>query len=231
MTKKIYAIALTLLSFASQAQTVEVKKKNEKVKNEDLEGFSTELEGKHSDVNLQWSKFLKELGRVKLFSSDPTIVTNPVFNGTVYPKGVVYAYTFENGLTTRVWLGINSKEWEEKDVDNANKQVEKLTYQFGIRFYRSKVQAQIDETKEASDAVDKQKQRLVNQNKDMTLRLANNEQEKIHLNKSMDANKLEHEALLIKLQRNKKAQDSLINVDEQIKKVMITHQEKLRKIN
>ncbi len=65
----------------------------------------------------------------------------------------------------------------------------------------------------------------------MNIQLGNNEQEKIHLDKSVDANKLEHEALLIKLERNKKAQDSLVNVSEQIKKVMITHQDQLRKIN
>ena len=64
-----------------------------------------------------------------------------------------------------------------------------------------------------------------------SIALGNNEQEKIHLNKVMDANKLEHEALLIKLERNKKAQDSLANVSDQIKKVMNIHQEKLRKIN
>ncbi len=229
--KKFYVIALTFFCATAFAQTVSVKKTNEKVKGDKVEGFSSELEGKYSDINSQWSKFLKDLGRVKLFSSDPTVITEPVFNGTVYPKGILYAYIFENGSQSRVWLGILPSEWEEKDVDYANKQLDKLVYQFGIQFYRSKVQLQIDETTEAAAAVDKQKQRLINQNKDMTIQLANNEQEKIHLIKVMDANNLEHAALLIKLERNKKAQDSLTNVSEQIKKVKDTHQEKLRKIN
>lgn len=231
MRMKFYTIVFTFFCATSFAQTVTVQKTNEKVKGDKLEGFSTELEGKFSEVNSQWNKFLKDMGRVKLFSSDPTVVTDPVFNGTLYAKGIVYGHIFENGNSTRVWLGIQPKEWEEKDVENANRELEKLAYQFGIQFYRSRVQVQIDETKEASDAVEKQKQRLINQNKDMTIQLSNNEQEKIHLDKSMDANKLEHEALLIKLQRNKKAQDSLVNVNEQIKKVMDSHQERLRKIN
>jgi len=229
--KKFYVIVLTFFCLTSAAQTVTVKKTSEKVKGDKVEGFSTELEGKFSDISWQWSKFLKELGRVKLFSSDPTVITEPVFNGTVYPKGILYAYIFENGNKARVWLGIQPKEWEEKDADYSNKQLEKLVYQFGIQFHHSKVQAQIDETTDAAAAVDRQKQRLINQNKDMTIQLANNEQEKIHLEKALDNNKLEHAALLIKLERNKKAQDSLANVSEQIKKVRDTHQEKLRKIN
>lgn len=231
MTKTLYAFTLLLFCVTTFAQQVEVKKTEEKIKGDKVEGFSVDLDGKFSDVSSQWTKFLKDIGRVKLFSSDPTVVTEPVFNGTVYPKGVVYGYIFENGSIARVWLGIQPKEWEEKDVDYANKQLERLVYQFGLQFYRSKVQVDIDQAKEASAAVEKQKQRLVNQNKDMTLQLANNEQEHIHLSKAMDANKLEHEALLTKLDRNKKAQDSLSNVSEQIKKVMTTHQERLRKIN
>jgi hypothetical protein len=231
MVKKFYLIALTFLYLSSFGQTVEVKKTSETVRGNKIEGYSTELEGKYSDANSQWNKFLKDIGKVKLFSSDPTVITQPVFNGTVYPTGLLYAHIFENGSFTRVWLGIQPKEWEERNVEYVNKQLEKLIYQFGIQFYRSKVQLQINETKEASDAVEKQKQRLVNQSKDMTIQLSNNEQEKIHLDKSVDANKLEHEALLIKLDRNKKAQDSLTNVCEQIKKVMTSHQERLRKIN
>ncbi|GHN00260.1 hypothetical protein WSM22_17490 [Cytophagales bacterium WSM2-2] len=226
-----FTLLLAFCCSASFAQIVSVKKTSEKVKTDKLEGYSTELEGKYSDVNSQWSKFLKEVGRVKLFSSDPAVVTEPNFNGTVYPKGIVYAHIFENGSLTRVWLGIQPKEWDEKDVEFANKHLEKLTYQFGIQFNRYKVQTQIDETKQASDAVDKQIQKTIGQNKDLTQHLADNEQEKIHLQKSIDANKLENEALKIKLEKNKKAQDSLANASEQIKKVMITHQERLRKIN
>ena len=213
------------------AQTVSVKKTSERVKAESLEGYATELDGKLADVNTQWSKFLKELGKVKLFSSEPVIVTEPNFNGTVYPKGIVYAHIFESGNQTRVWLGVNAKEWDEKDVTTANKQVEKLVYQFGVRYYQNKVQGQINETQEAGLAVEKQKQKLINQGKELEIQLANNEKEKIQLDKSIVTNKLENEVLKIKIERNKKAQDSLVNVAEQIKKVKDTHQEKLRKIN
>lgn len=232
MRNKFYAASLMILiGTTCWSQTVTVKKQNEKVKGESVEGYSTELEGKLSEVSSAWTKFLKEVGKVKLFSSDPTVITDPNFNGTVFPKGTIYAHIFDGGNQTRVWLGLLPKDWDEKDGDIATKETEKLVYQFAIRYNRDKVQKQIDETQQAVDAVEKQKQRLVNQNKEMTLQLTNNEKEKIHLEKSIQNNKLEYEALIIKLERNKKAQDSLTNAAVQIKKVKESHEERLRKIN
>jgi hypothetical protein len=93
------------------------------------------------------------------------------------------------------------------------------------------VQKQIDETQQALDAVEKQQQRTLNQSKDLTIKVSNNEQEKIQLEKSLENNKLENVALKIRMENNKKAQDSLLNVNVQIKKVLETHKEKQRKIN
>lgn len=230
--RKFYMPCLILLIGANGwSQSVVVKQQNEKVKGENVQGHSTDLDGRISDVGSAWTKFLKEVGRVKMFSSDPVVITEPNFNGTVYPKGAVYAHIFDKGDHTQVWLGALPSEWEEKERDAVSEQLEKLVYQFGIRFNRDKVQKQIDETQEAVDAVDRQTQRLISQNKDMTLQLANNEKEKTHLEKSIENNKLENEALKIKLERNKKAQDSLVNVAVQIKKVKEAHQDRLRKIN
>ena len=116
-------------------------------------------------------------------------------------------------------------------MEYANKQLEKLVYRFGVQYNRSVVQTQIDESIQAAQAVEKQQQRLVNQNKELAIQLSNNEQEKIQLQKSVDANKLENESLKIKIDKNKKAQDSLKNAVIQIKKAGELHRERLRKIN
>ncbi|MBS1488138.1 MAG: hypothetical protein JST43_11180 [Bacteroidetes bacterium] len=232
MSNKFYVLLLFVgLGQGLGAQTVTAKKQSEKVKGETTDGFAVELEGKQEAVNAQWSKFLKEIGRVKLFSSEPVVITEPNFNGTVYPKGVIYAHIFESGKQTRVWLGTLKKDWEEKELEYANKQLEKLVYRFGVQYNRSVVQTQIDESIQAAQAVEKQQQRLVNQNKELAIQLSNNEQEKIQLQKSVDANKLENESLKIKIDKNKKAQDSLKNAVIQIKKAGELHRERLRKIN
>ena len=126
---------------------------------------------------------------------------------------------------------IKSGEWTVNDISLVEKQLEKLVYQFGIRFYRDKIQAQIDEGQQALEAVVRQQQRLTNQNKDLNIRLGNNGQEKIQLEKAIEANKLENLVLLQKIENNKKSQDSVAQAGEKIKKVIELHKDRQRKVN
>jgi predicted RNase H-like nuclease (RuvC/YqgF family) len=230
MHKFLFFNLFLFISSLAQGQTITVNKQNEKVKGETIEVFALSLEGKKEDIKSAWIKYLKEMGKLKLLGS-PMTVSEPVISGTPFSKGVVYAGTNEGDKTSTVWMGINSKEWDEKDVTYANRELQKMMNQFGIKFYRDQVQVQINETQQALDAVAKQQQRLLNQNKDLTIKLGNNEQEKIQLEKSLESNKLENAALKIRLENNKKAQDSLVNSTDQIKKIMELHKEKQRKIN
>jgi hypothetical protein len=200
------------------------------LKGENVDGFAVDLEGKRTDVTGSLSKYLKEIGKLKFLSSDPLVVTDAVFNGTVYPKGSIYAFTNESGNVVTAWLGIRPTEWETKDVSFINKQLERMAIDFGTRFYREKVQAQIDETQQALDAVDKQSNRFLNQGKDLVTKLTNSELERIRLEKALETNKFESEVLKIKVENNKKAQDSIANVAVQINKVKESQLVKLRKI-
>jgi predicted RNase H-like nuclease (RuvC/YqgF family) len=213
-----------------QSQTVTVNKQNEKVKNENIEVFVTSLDGEKDDIQSAWIRFLKDLGKLRQ-GGNPMTVAEPVINGTPFAKGIVYADIKEGDKSTTVWMGINQAEWDDKDIKYANRELQKMLHQFGVKFYRDQVQAQIDETQQALDAVEKQQQRMLNQNKDLTLKLSNSDQEKIQLEKSLEANKLENAVLKVKLDNNKKAQDSLMNVGVQINKVMEAHKERQRKIN
>ena len=226
---KILLISICLIVTA-QAQTVTVNSKSEKVKGESSEGYATELEGKKDDVSPAWNKFLKDIGKVKNPGGTITI-TEPAIGGTVYPKGIVYATVEGNEEKATIWLGLNKDEWVVNDIEIVTKELEKLVYRFGVKFYRDQIQKQIDEAQQASDAVDKQKQRLLNQNKDLTNKLANNEQQKIQLEKSLEVNKLDHLVLLQKIVNNKNSQDSVSNAGVQIKKVVELHKERQRKVN
>lgn len=230
MNKFLGALVLCISLMAAKAQTVTVNKQNEKVKNETIEVFATTLEGRKEDIQQAFVRYQKEMGKVKLLSS-PAVITEPIISGTPFSKGIVYAGSQTGDKSTTVWMGINPAEWDEKDVTYATRELQKMVYQFGIKFYRDQVQKQIDETQQALDAVEKQQQRMLNQSKDLTIKLSNNEQEKIQLEKSLENNKLENAALKIRIENNKKAQDSLLNVNTQIKKVMETQKEKQRKIN
>jgi hypothetical protein len=219
------------------AQTVTVKKSTEKIKGEEAEGFSTELEGKKDAVGNAWSKFIKDIGKTKLMAAEPIAITEPTVGGTAYAKGILYATTSEKVATkekselTTVWIGLKSGEWVVNDISIVNRELEKLVHQFGVKYYRDKIQVLIDEAQRATDAVERQKQRLTNQTKDFVMKVGSNEQEKVQLEKSLEVNKLEHAVLLQKIENNKKSQDSIAIAGEQIKKVFEMQKERQRKVN
>jgi hypothetical protein len=231
MIKFSFITVFLLIIHCSYAQTVKVKTQQQQLKGESVDGFAVDLEGKKADVSASLSKYLKETGKVRFLSSDPLVVTAPVFNGTPYPNGSIYAFTIESGNVVTAWLGIKPSEWDSKDVGFINRQLERMANEFGVRFQRERVQAQIDETQQALDAVDKQSFRFANQGKDLATRLANNELEKTKLEKALESNRLENAVLKVKIENNKKAQDSIANASLQIKKVKEVQMEKLRRIN
>ena len=116
-------------------------------------------------------------------------------------------------------------------MDKLNKELEKLMKDFGIKFYRDQIQVQIDESLRATQAVEKQQQRLLNENKSLSAKLEDNKREKVQLEKSIENNKVETVTLIKKLEQNKKTQDSVAVADEQIKKVVEMHKERQRKVN
>ena len=97
--------------------------------------------------------------------------------------------------------------------------------------YKDKIQAQINEAQEALNIVVRQQQRLVNENNSLHTRLVSNEQQRIQLEKSLEANKLEKLVLEQKIVNNKNAQDSVAAATVPIKRAVEMHQERLRKVN
>jgi hypothetical protein len=139
-----------------------------------------------------------------------------VINSRTYTTPV-FALVKDNGKTSTVWIGIKTSAWSADDAAQVNKELEKMLHDFGVKFYRDKIQVQIDETNRAYQAVEKQKQRLVNEKKTLLTKV--------------EDNKLENELLLKKIEKNKLDQDSVALAGEQIKKVTELHKERQRKVN
>lgn len=228
--KKFIIILFVCLAGHAFGQKVSVSKKSDKVKGDTAEGYGTTLEGKKEDVASAWGRFIKDLGKVKS-GADYQFVEGPAMGGTVYTTGIVYARSGGGAESGTVWLGMKAAEWTVNDIKMVEDQLEKLVYQFGVRFYRDKIQAQIDEAQLAMSIVVKQQQRLVTENKTLNTKLTNNELQKIQLEKSLEANKLENAMLLQKIVDNKHAQDSVGAATIPIKRVVEMHQERLRKVN
>jgi hypothetical protein len=229
LSKKFFILFIPLLISAyTEAQTVKVKKEKSTIKGESMDGYSVELQGTGAEVSTSFGKYLKTIGKTK--QGDFFTVSEPNINGLSYAQPL-YGTANENGKSATAWLGMNPSSMPKADAEKLDKELEKLMKEFGIKFYRDKIQVQIDESTRATQAVEKQKQRLLNENKSLGAKLEDNKREKIQLEKSIVDNKAEYENLLIRIEQNKKAQDSVAIAAEQIKKVVEMHKEKQRKVN
>ena len=229
LSKKFFILFIPLLiSGYAEAQTVKVKKEKSTVKGESMEGYSVELQGTGAEVSSSFGKYLKTIGKTK--QGDFFTVSEPNINGLTSTQPL-YGTANENGKSATAWLGMNASSMPKADAEKLDKELEKLMKEFGVKFYRDKIQVQIDESTRATQAVEKQKQRLLNENKSLSGKLEDNKREKIQLEKSIVDNKAEYQNLLIRIEQNKKAQDSVAIAAEQIKKVVEMHKEKQRKVN
>ena len=209
-------------------QTVQVKKETVRIKGENADAVATELEGNSTEVNAALIKYLKSFGKVKP-SDGVLVLSDATIYGRAY-KAPIYAGISEKGSTVQAWFGALEPEWSASDKASLYHELEKLTYDFGVKFYRDKIQVQIDESLQAQQAVEKQQQRLVNENKNLNTKLENNKRQKIQLEKFLEENKVEHETLLKRIDLNKKAQDSVAIAREQIKKVVEMHTTRQQKV-
>jgi hypothetical protein len=230
MTRYLILPALVFIVFNAFAQKVTVGKKTERVRNESADGYITDLDAKSDDVRLSLNKFLKDAGKSKN-TGDLIVINEPVINGTPYAKGVLYASVNGSDVKSRVWIGILAAEWNSGDVETVLKDIEQMTYRFGIKYYRDKIQLQIDEAQQATDAVVKQAQRTQNEGESLQKKLKANDDEKVRLEKSLEANKLEDLVLKQKIVNNKKSLDSLVAAGVKIKVVMDAHKERQNKVN
>jgi predicted RNase H-like nuclease (RuvC/YqgF family) len=231
MIKFIFLLSIISFSHLAISQTVTVKKLSDKIKGESLDGYGTEVQGKTNDATNALTKILKEYGKIKLLSSDPIIVINPVLNGNLYETGILYATVKEANFKLTIWVGRKASDWNKSQIDTVDNEIKKLVYQTGVQFYRDQVQHEIDQTQQAIDAVDKQIVKFNNQGKDLVKNLSNNDLQKIKLEKALEANKLENAVLNVKIENNKKAQDSLASALTHIQQMKKVHEEKMRKIN
>jgi len=228
--KKFVIFFFISLAYCAFGQSVKVINETSRIKGENVEGFAVELEGTQDEVTGAFSKYLKSFSKMRIGAS-PMTLTETVLGGTSY-KSPIYATTKERDKTILAWIGLKPSEWSSTDeAEKVNKELERIIYEFGVRFYRDKIQVNVDESLKALQAVERQQQRLVTENRNLTIRLENNEKEKVQLEKSLEVNKLENLSLLTRIEQNKKSQDSVAVAAEQIKKVIELHKEKQKKVN
>ncbi len=211
---------------SASAQAITVKEEKAPLRNAYGEGYEALLEGAtYDEVQHSFSRWMKAFGKTK--ADDQAIVIDEPTIGETPVGGRIFAQVRQMGDLVSAWIGILRDEWSRNDIESINPQLKQMVYDFAVHFHKEKIQRQIDESVRASEAVDKQLQRLRNQNRDLTGRIEDNKQEKIELEQSLEENKLELEDLTKRMEKNLKDQDSVSIAAAQIKKAIEMH--KLRR--
>lgn len=224
--KKFFALGILMLTgVLAYAQSVTVTSNAEKIYNQSCVGYSTELAGTLEEANASLSKYLKTFGKVKV-SGNQYQVSEPQINLTKYTTPF-FASAKKKGDKVEVWMGAVPGD----SVKSIHTEMEKLVYNFGVKFYKDKIQGDIDESIQAQTAAEKKQQRLTLEGKNMASRLEMNTKERIRLQKSLADNRLDSIKLVTALAQNKKSQDSVSVATEQIKKMVEAHKERQRKVN
>ena len=223
-------LLLSLMPLTGMAQKVVAESENRNIKGNDAKGYSVELQASSEAVREALVKFMRDIGKSKV-SGGVITVTSPVLGGTTWDKLLIYGQTKGDLNTSRAWMGLIPAEWESQNTDAPLASLKELVYQFGVKYYRDVIQAEIDDTQKAVDATEKKLLRTSGQGKDLASKLAANEAEKIKLDKQLELNVADHVLLLQKIEANKKSQDSLTNAAAQIRKVLDAQKEKQSKVN
>jgi hypothetical protein len=228
--KKFFLLMVLTIPVAAIAQKVTVVKDQERVKGSNIDGYATELAGTIEEVSASYTKYLKTFGKIKSSGSQMQL-SEAEISFTKY-SSPLYATTRSKGEKITVWLGLNPAEWTTPEqAEQAMKDLEKVVYDFGVKFHRDKIQGDIDESLRAQQTAEKQTLRLTNENKNLNSRIEFNQKEKLRLEKALAENKLEYETLVTGIAKNKKDQDSVAIATDQIKKMVETHKERQRKAN
>jgi hypothetical protein len=230
MKRALFFVSVFIITSNVFAQKVTVTPRDSKVNNENAGGYSSDLDGSAENIRIALGKFMKESGKTKS-NGDMITIAEPVINGTVHAKGFLYATVNGSEVKTRVWIGIVKNQWNAEEAETILKDIEQMVYRFGIKFYKDKIQSDIDQAQQASDAVTRQTQRTQNEGKQLQNKLTANDAEKIRLEKALEANKLEDLVLKQKIVNNKKSLDSLANAAEKIRTVIEAHKERQGKVN
>jgi hypothetical protein len=227
---KTLCILLLFCGTAAHAQVVDVKPQSHKVKGGNAEGYSSVVEGKAETIESAWSKFVKGMGKTKVFS-DLSTITDPILNGNEYKGMTLFTDFVTRNNVTRVWLGWKPADWLENQREAVDKELSKQVYQFTLKFYQDQVLAQIDESEQAVRAVERAQQKTVNEGSDLQMRLDENSRERVQLERALETNKFNNTILLQKLENNKKSLDSLSVALDKVKKAVELQRQKLREIH
>ncbi|GCC50860.1 hypothetical protein SanaruYs_10790 [Chryseotalea sanaruensis] len=205
-----------------------VRQEKQKIKNDNIYSFATTLDASVEDVNGALLKFLKNYGKPKQ-QDEAIVLAECIVNGKAFSKAL-YGNTRQAGAATYAWIGVNLNEWAADSAMVVGR-LEAMVKEFGVNFYRDKIQVQIDEAQRAVDIVSRQQQRTLNEQQSIQQKIESNKKEYQQLLKAIQKNRSDSVALVLRLNKNTASTDSLRTVADKVKQAVVFQKERQGKVN
>ena len=205
--KKFSTLMALMLGFYGMtwAQKVSTEEKSERLLGRQIKGYATTLVG--TEIREAWLKYLREHGRVRDRESYLEVRDLSFISAK---EDTVFSKLNQGQATTAIWVGSTGKQLG----------LQEFLHSFGVKYYQDEIQEKIDESERVKRMAVRQQHRLVNENKNLNLRLDNNVKDSVRLVEAIKKNQLERVELLQKLDDNAKAQDSVKIELEEIREII-----------
>ncbi|MFN6944179.1 MAG: hypothetical protein ACK4ND_04465 [Cytophagaceae bacterium] len=231
MKKILFAFAILLFSFTSNAQKINITESTEEVDKIQRTGLGAIVDLDKKALTKSWEKFLKNYGKLESSKGIYTIQLAKIPTISSQPcKIIAEIKSTKKGML--VWWAIDTgTHFVTTSTDkSAYKAAEKLLYDFIYNAYVEDVNEQVKDAEKAHANSVKSYEKEVKNGEKLVSDVEKNRKEKAKLEKALEDNAKEHDQLLKDIEGNKKDQKTASEEAEKMKKAVDVVKAKLNAI-
>lgn len=221
----LLTLIITLISaFSLKAQHVTISEKKNRIAGESYFGYASKIAGKEDDIEEQWYRVLRTLGRLReegnyLIVREAKLAD---FGDITFP---LHSKLMASDSVTEVWITANYAFMPEDSLALVNEQLQTFLYNFTLTFYKGAAQKKVNEAQRAVDFIAKKHQKLKVEAEELTKDLQDNKEEIERLKQLLEKNELEHIVIEQKIIDNQSNRDSTLVDLERLKAIVLRKKE------
>lgn len=195
-------------------------------------GFSIIIADETEKVSDFWLNELRSKGKIRR-KRDFYQIGDFKLPGEYYPEAIYFTRLINrDSISTVIWIALDQKTLlgGEKGVENVNFAIENYVSTLEIEYERYLIQLQISDAERAVTFTNRQKQRLLQDGKNLEYQLAESKAEKERMLQKLEELELEILALSQKIEDNKSALNQSDIDLEKINKILEQYRSNLRKL-
>lgn len=225
----IILVFVVFMANSLSAQNYQIKSETQRINGQNFLGISSLVDGEFDKVEDFWLDYIKDNGKVRRRRNYYQITQFTVKDMGV--DTVVYATRVDSkdslGL---LWIAPIEYEFEEKDLNTLNSDLEKILKIATRGYYVHVAQKKIDQSEDAAVVVSKNHQKLIYKGETLADDLVAAETLKAELEARLEETNLKIKVLNQQILDNKEDVVNAYDDLEKIKTVIEGHKESLKKI-